>query len=140
MHSFSSMSFVGMLLDICKVLHSLMCRQLRGCSDCASGCSICMWLFRPPSLGQDPQALLESRVMVQESTSGRVHVYVRIHQSRVEMGPAISILSLCVLRVPCDLTGGVRESMCQLIFILCLPSPRPERMLEKCVCVGNGSV
>lgn len=63
--------------------------------ECVSGCSICMWLFWPSSLGQDLRGPLESRVMVQESTSGRVRVYTHVSWSpRWKKKQVISILLL----------------------------------------------
>lgn len=63
--------------------------------ECVSGCSICMWLFWPSSLGQDLRGPLESRVMVQESTSGRVCVYAHVSWSpRWKRKQVISILLL----------------------------------------------
>lgn len=75
--------------------HSHMLTLSRGRIECVSGCSICMWLFWPSSLGQDLGGPLESRVMVQESTSGRVRVYAHVSWSpRWKRKQVISILLL----------------------------------------------
>lgn len=117
MPSSRPMSFVGMLPDICKVLQCLLHTSTHSCGHIESasvadpyacGC------FGPSSLGQDHRALLQGWVMVQESTSGPVRVYVHVSSSPKERGeqPLAFCLSVCL---PGFLTGGVRETTCQLV-------------------------
>lgn len=89
-------SLAATLPDICKVLqwplhtcthtHTHIPAGILSVCVFVSGCSICMWLFWPPCLGQDLRALLESWAIVQESTSGLVHVYPPVQGTERERG------------------------------------------------------
>lgn len=118
MPSFRCMSFMGTLPDICKVLqcllpmvtHSQTHRHLQAFGQRMCGCSICMWLCWPPSLGLDLGPPLESRVMAQESTSGPVRVYVHVSSS-----PRWRGVCVCVCLMPGNVPERVRKSACSFL-------------------------
>lgn len=98
-----------------------------------------MWLFWPLFPGAGPQG-----TAARLGDGARVHfrpsacLCTRILKSKGERRAAISILSVCL---PGFLTGGVRETTCQLvlrsIFKQCLHSSRPEHEREwRKVCVS----